>query len=663
MSQVYFVFVFVFVSQVCGPAAPGFAAAGISAACFVEPTPQALFDDLARMAANATAFLALVESPSYGTAALNLSRVALPACCAPVMLPLEKLLWSGASKFFPPNVLSLVRSAYFSAGDISTLLRSAGPQGDYGAAAAAWVGSGAVPVAWLDVLEVTGITPRTGSTAGGEKVVLTGRGFGTASPITASVSIGGAPCNQVAWVADSQLTCTTPPGCGTHRAVEVHVGLQLALVRVTFDYLPAILQSIAGVGPSPAASGIVASAAAGGTDAAAGATAPAVQAGGYVYITGKEMLVAVTMKCRFGGSADVPAVVLSDAKIMCIVPPLPNGNIDVFITNDGVRFSNGFALRSLGMQSVQMGGSLDTAGRGIVWPFGLSSVVPVDFDSRSAPRELTIAVFVLSSAVNLSTPPLNAAMAAAHASPVLLPYTKLNWRLYDAEPVNAAAAGPARDAAIAAAVGAIRADLGASFLGILGPFQSALSIAIATASKASAHPWAQMSPASTNPALSDSAAFPYFVRPVPSDAYQGTALAAVLQRFSTTFVQVGLVDPTRRTIAVIHTDDAYAVGVYTQFVAALSQLASGVLNIGVVVTLPLAAYIAVAAAADKNAYLVNLLAPVCASNDHVIVGIVSTYTTAVLAAGSAACGMTDARFLWVGPDVWLSSDYKVNRRV
>jgi ABC-type branched-subunit amino acid transport system substrate-binding protein len=221
--------------------------------------------------------------------------------------------------------------------------------------------------------------------------------------------------------------------------------------------------------------------------------------------------------------------------------------------------------------------------------------------------------------------------------------------------VNAAAAGPARVAAIATAVGAIRADLGASFLGIIGPFQSALSIAIAASSKASAVPWVQMSPASTSPALSGSTQFPYFLRDVPSDAFQGTALAAVLQRFSTTFVQVGLVDPTRRTIAVIHTDDAYAVGVYAQFVAALSQLASGVLNIGVVVTLPLAAYIAVAAA-DKSEYLQNFLAPVCASNDHVIVGIVSTYTVAVLAAGSAACGMTDSRFLWVGPDVWLSSD-------
>jgi IPT/TIG domain len=60
-------------------------------------------------------------------------------------------------------------------------------------------------------VQVTAISPATGSALGGDSVTITGSGF---TGVTA-VDFGNASAPQETVISDTQITATTPPGNGT----------------------------------------------------------------------------------------------------------------------------------------------------------------------------------------------------------------------------------------------------------------------------------------------------------------------------------------------------------------------------------------------------------------------------------------------------------------
>lgn len=152
----------------------------------------------------------------------------------------------------------------------------------------------------------------------------------------------------------------------------------------------------------------------------------------------------------------------------------------------------------------------------------------------------------------------------------------------------------------------------------------------------------QLSPESTNPLLSNATRFPYFVRDVPPDTFQGVALASLMDRFVTQFIQRGLMSATTKSFALVHADDAYSAGIAGVFLAALPATQ---VRVGVEVTIAMAVYSALPPA-QKATWLTQLLRAVCDSADYVVVALLpQSYTQAVLAAGQQACNMTGSR--WV----------------
>ncbi len=152
----------------------------------------------------------------------------------------------------------------------------------------------------------------------------------------------------------------------------------------------------------------------------------------------------------------------------------------------------------------------------------------------------------------------------------------------------------------------------------------------------------QLSPESTNPLLSNATRFPYFVRDVPPDTFQGVALASLMDRFVTQYIQRGLMSATTKSFALVHADDAYSAGIAGVFLAALPATQ---VRVGVEVTIAMAVYSALPPA-QKATWLTQLLRAVCDSADYVVVALLpQSYTQAVLAAGQQACNMTGSR--WV----------------
>jgi hypothetical protein len=60
-------------------------------------------------------------------------------------------------------------------------------------------------------LTITGISPKTGSVAGGDSVTVTGGGFTADAPRVPEVNFGAVPASHVAVNDDSKLTVTSPP--------------------------------------------------------------------------------------------------------------------------------------------------------------------------------------------------------------------------------------------------------------------------------------------------------------------------------------------------------------------------------------------------------------------------------------------------------------------
>lgn len=82
-------------------------------------------------------------------------------------------------------------------------------------------------------LAVTGVSPATGSTAGGTSVTVTGAGFIPGLTVT----IGGASCSSVSVASSTSLSCVTPPGTLGPAKVEVtNVGEPGATLSAGFTY-------------------------------------------------------------------------------------------------------------------------------------------------------------------------------------------------------------------------------------------------------------------------------------------------------------------------------------------------------------------------------------------------------------------------------------------
>jgi hypothetical protein len=283
----------------------------------------------------------------------------------------------------------------------------------------------------------------------------------------------------------------------------LNIGFQAAIVDVTFSYLPATLYDVV---------------LSDGTDAVT------IVSGTVIYVVGTNFVNAITMQCRcvvgagrcrwsqvclvfvfvvryrscdvraaavplrFSGVI-VPASHLNDTVVSCEAPILADALVDVFVTNDGVRYSNGFQFATLAYQPVVAGSALGSAGAGVVWS-GPSqhAAVPFDFDGSVMPRSLTLA-FVLTGSDLVGFDPMTelvirAALAAVQASPLLLPFTELRYKFYSADAAfNAAVADKPR--LLGDIVAQIHADLGDEFVGVVGPYESSLSIPLATISAAS----------------------------------------------------------------------------------------------------------------------------------------------------------------------------------
>jgi hypothetical protein len=81
-----------------------------------------------------------------------------------------------------------------------------------------------------DPPEVTAVDPCTGAIGGGMRLTITGFGFGLQKTPVVGM-IGNTACSKSTWTSDTAMSCTTPPGQGTHDPVRVKVGGQLSILR------------------------------------------------------------------------------------------------------------------------------------------------------------------------------------------------------------------------------------------------------------------------------------------------------------------------------------------------------------------------------------------------------------------------------------------------
>ena len=87
--------------------------------------------------------------------------------------------------------------------------------------------------AFVAPITASGVTPTSGSTAGGTAITITGTGFVAG----ATVSVGGAACTGVTVVSASSITCTTPAGTvGAKNVVVTNADTGAATVTGAFTY-------------------------------------------------------------------------------------------------------------------------------------------------------------------------------------------------------------------------------------------------------------------------------------------------------------------------------------------------------------------------------------------------------------------------------------------
>ncbi|HVU48850.1 MAG TPA: IPT/TIG domain-containing protein [Terracidiphilus sp.] len=150
---------------------------------------------------------------------------------------------------------------------------------------------------------VTGVSPNSGTTAGGTSVTITGTNFVSG----ATVTIGGAAATNVTVVNSTKITATTPAGTASAAAVTVTVGGQSGSLPSGFTYLaPPTVTSL-----SPSSGPL-----AGGTS---------------VTITGTNFASGTTV--TFGGAAATNITVVNSTTITATTPAGSAGAATVTVTN------------------------------------------------------------------------------------------------------------------------------------------------------------------------------------------------------------------------------------------------------------------------------------------------------------------------------------------
>jgi len=166
---------------------------------------------------------------------------------------------------------------------------------------------------------VSGVSPNSGSTAGGTAVTITGTNFAAG----AAVTFGGAAATNVTVVSGTQITATTPAGsAGAVTVTVINPGAQSGSLANGFTYV--VVPTVSGVSPN--------------SGSTAGGTA--------VTITGTNFAAGATV--TFGGTAATNVVVVSGTQITATTPAHAAGAVTVTVTANGQSGSltNGFTYNS-----------------------------------------------------------------------------------------------------------------------------------------------------------------------------------------------------------------------------------------------------------------------------------------------------------------------------
>jgi len=174
---------------------------------------------------------------------------------------------------------------------------------------------------------VAGISPSTGSTAGGTDITISGSGFQSG----ATVTIGGASATNVGVVSSTSITAKTPLGPASEQAaipMDVVVtnpdGTKATLTRGFSYFVPAL--SILSVTPS---------------------SGP-ISGGTVVTITGTGFTTAVNSSVTFGGVPATNVTILDAVTMKATTPAHAVGTVDIVVTfGSSVTRPNGFTYQTI----------------------------------------------------------------------------------------------------------------------------------------------------------------------------------------------------------------------------------------------------------------------------------------------------------------------------
>ena len=154
-------------------------------------------------------------------------------------------------------------------------------------------------------IDVTGLTPLFGPTAGGTPITITGTGY--AGPTT--VSIGGTAATNLDVVSPTEITAVTPPHVAGAFLVTVTDpgGSAVSTQRFTFVAPPSITTFAPSSGPT--------------------------EGGTVVTITGQNLT--GTTSVTFGGVAGTDITNVSDTSVTVVTPPHAAGGVSVALTSAG----------------------------------------------------------------------------------------------------------------------------------------------------------------------------------------------------------------------------------------------------------------------------------------------------------------------------------------
>ena len=167
---------------------------------------------------------------------------------------------------------------------------------------------------------VTGVSPSSGSTAGGTSVTITGTNFAAG----ATVKFDASAATGVTFVSSTTITATTPAhAAGAVSVTVTNADTQGSTRANAYTYVTPPAPTVSTVSPS--------------TGSTAGGTS--------VTITGTGFVSGATVK--FGGTAATSVVVVSDTQITLKTPAHTAAQVDVVVTNTDALFgtkSNGYTF-------------------------------------------------------------------------------------------------------------------------------------------------------------------------------------------------------------------------------------------------------------------------------------------------------------------------------